>query len=287
MAAGIVESLVLGLLSFVIIEMVSLIYYSMFIAEKNYEHNEFMKNVTEYSIKLHDMNSSFYEICRDSHGENDLFVTYAKKELDVLYTTLRRAANQKEFTISSDYMINVSGVFVAFSQTTDKTLKMTFPIFSSDVAVFTSSAESHFFEVLHQMVERSEVDAVKVMVVLEDKKLLSKGFVQKLFDYYHAIPNYSCKYAFLSDFQNVCNSNGVSSQFIDFGIYGPKMLFVTEQYAPVHKGTYYKDESKIHHYARLFDETWNSDFITKANPSSNTTLVALADFRYPGGDGVE
>ena len=75
----------------------------------------------------------------------------------------------------------------------------------------------------------------------------------------------------------VCDTNGISSQFLDFGIYGPKMLFITEQYIPTHKGTYYKDETKVKHYHRLFDEVWNSDAITRPNPSNCTSKIDLSD----------
>lgn len=53
--------------------------------------------------------------------------------------------------------------------------------------------------------------------------------------------------------------------------------FVSYCYLPIHKGTYYKDETRVRHYTRLFDEVWNSDVITKANPSNNTTHVELAE----------
>ena len=54
------------------------------------------------------------------------------------------------------------------------------------------------------------------------------------------------------------------------------MMYITEQYVPVHKGTYYKDEAKIKQYHRLFDEVWESDTITHPNSSQCNTPVELS-----------
>lgn len=269
-------ALLLGCSTFIITELITLVFYSISYTKQQLEDEKFMDNISEYSHLLHDINRFFYFINKDSHGDNDLFVTYAKKEIDKLHSTLSKAANQKEFSISSDYIINASGVFDAFSQTSDKTLKMTFPIMVADGALFTSQADVHFFEVLKDKVATNVVTQVNVIVIIETKDLESREDVKKLFDFFSAERKYSCKVAIKKDFETVCDTNGISSQFIDFGIYGPKMLFITEQYTPSHKGTYFKDETKVKHYHRLFDEVWGSDSITYPNPSQNTTSVPLS-----------
>lgn len=261
-----------------IIELISLVFYSISYTIQKRQDDEFMENITEYSKMLYDINRDFYIVSKDSHGPHDLFVTYAKKEIEKLNSILSKAANQKEFSISSDYIVNANGVFDAFSQVTGKkVLKMTFPIWKEDNAIFTSQADIHFFEVLKLKMDSKEVDGVEVILIYDDKKLLDRSDVKKLLNFFSAEEGYTCKVALLNDFKAVCESNGVSSQFVDFGIYGPKMLYITEQYLPIHKGTYYKDETRVRHYTRLFDEVWNSDVITKANPSNNTTHVELAE----------
>lgn len=269
-------SLILGCSTFIIVELISLVFYSISYTHQKIEDEKFMDNITEYSQKLHEINRFYYQISKDSHGEQDLFVTYARKEIEKLYVVLGNAANQKVFSISTDYIVNAGGVFEAFSQTDKKILKMTFPICIADNAIFTSPADMHFFEVLKAKVDSKQVDAVKVIVILEAETLLEREDVKKLFDFFKAAPNYECKIAAKIDFETVCESNGINSQFIDFGIYGPKMLYVTEQYVP-HKGTYYKDETKIRQYHLLFDEVWTSDVITRPNPSSNNTEIALTE----------
>ncbi len=269
-------SLILGCSTFIIVELISLVFYSISYTHQKIEDEKFMDNITEYSQKLHEINRFYYQISKDSHGEQDLFVTYARKEIEKLYVVLGCAANQKVFSISTDYIVNAGGVFEAFSQTDKKILKMTFPVYSTDSAIFTSPADMHFFEVLKMKVDSKQLDVVKVIVILDAEELLKNKDVNKLLDFFKAASNYECKIAFKTDFETVCESNGINSQFIDFGIYGPKMLYVTEQYVP-HKGTYYKDETKIRQYHLLFDEVWTSDVITRPNPSSNSKSITLTE----------
>lgn len=270
-------SLLLGLSTFIVTELISLVFSSISYTRQKLEDEKFMDNISEYSHLLHDINKFYYDISKDSHGDKDLFVTYAKKEIEKLHNVLSTAANQKEFSISSDYFINADGVFDAFSQSSDKILKMTFPVMTADGALFISKADVHFFEVLKAKVKSNIVKSVNVLVILDDKTLLERADVKKLLDFFSAECNYNCKIVYKSDFEIICDTNGVSSQYIDFGIYGPKMLYITEQYVPVHKGTYYKDETKIKHYQCLFDEVWYSDSIAFQNPSTNKNSVELTE----------
>ena len=60
---------------------------------------------------------------------------------------------------------------------------------------------------------------VKVIVILENNDMEAREDVKKLLDFFCATDNYSCKIAIKKDFEAVCDTNGVSSQHIDFGIY--------------------------------------------------------------------
>jgi len=270
-------SLLLGCSTFIIIELIALVVNAVDFHDQKNEHDKFMENINEYSTMLQEINNYYYEVSRDSHGENDLFVEYAKKEIEKLNNMLRVAARQKEFGISSDYILNASGVFDAFSVSTDKTLKMIFPIYDVDNAIFTSPADSHFFDVLQREVAKGTLNFVQVIVVSESENTLSKDCVKKLLDFFNAEPKYECRICLLDTFRTVCDTNGVPSQFVDFGIYSDKMLFVTEQYVPIHKGTYYKDVNRIRLYSKLFDEIWGSDILARSNPSQNGQRLKVAD----------
>jgi len=270
-------SLLLGCSTFIIIELIALVVNAIEVSDQKKEHDNFMEDINEYSTMLHEINSFYYDVSRDSHGQNDLFVTYAKKEIEKLNNTLRLAANQREFSVSSDYILNAAGVFDAFSKSTSKVLRMTFPISDEDDAIFTSPADSHFFEILQKEVEADVLSSVQVIVIAETPNTMGKDCGKKLLDFFAAEDKYECKICLEDTFKSVCDTNGVPSQFLDFGIYGDKMLFVAEQYIPIHKGSYYKDTNRIRLYTQLFDEIWKSDILADNNTSTNTTAIKVAD----------
>jgi len=276
-------ALLLGFSTFMVIELIVLVINAVDFSAQRRDYDLFMENINEYSTMLHEINNYYYEISRDSHGSNDLFVTYAKKEIEKLNNTLRVAANQKEFSISSDYILNAAGIFDAFLVSTEKTLRMTFPILGTNEAVFLSSADSHFFEVLQKEVIDGALNLVQVIVIVKNENTFQKEEVKKLLDFFAAESKYECKLCKLDTFKSVCDTNGVQSQFVDFGIYGNKMLFVTEQYTPIHKGTYYKDSNRLRLYIKLFDEIWNSDVLVRQNTSINNTPIKIAELMTYGG----
>jgi len=62
----------------------------------------------------------------------------------------------------------------------------------------------------------------------------------------------------------------ISSSQLDFGIYGPRMLFKVETYDP-YTGSYTKNEAEVQRYRKLFDEMWNFASITHDLPDANSS----------------
>jgi hypothetical protein len=66
------------------------------------------------------------------------------------------------------------------------------------------------------------------------------------------------------------------SNYIDFGIYGDILLFLTEQYEPEIIGVFTKNRTQIQHYRHLFDSMWGSA-IARKNPSTAVERVTLEE----------
>ena len=49
----------------------------------------------------------------------------------------------------------------------------------------------------------------------------------------------------------------ISSSQLDFGIYGPRMLFKVDSYDP-YTGSYTKNEAEVQRYRKLFDDKRNT-----------------------------
>ncbi len=233
------------------------------------EENHFLKVTNPYTLKLQEINEYFSNIIRDSHGSKDLFLITCSKSIDNLHSLSREASIDKKIEISSDYVINVNGVFEALNVTKDKTVKMTFPIIEIKGNIIATPEDKKFFEAMYEKTQSDEISAIEILVIISNEDLLENEKLKKLFDFYASNKKYECKYVLQSDFIEVCENNRIPTSSLDFGIYGSKILFVVEKLTP-YSGIYYKDDQKIKCYTELFDQIWTFSAMTKSNPSTIT-----------------
>ena len=243
------------------------------------EENNFLKTTNPYTLKLQEINEYFSNIIRDSHGSEDLFLVTCSKSIDNLHSLSREASIDKKIEISSDYVINVNGVFEALNVTKDKTVKMTFPIIDFKDDIIPTPEDKKFFEAMYEKTQSNEISAIEILVRIPNEDLLDNEQLKKLFDFYSANKKYECKYILQRDFIEVCKNNKIPTSSLDFGIYGSKILFVVEKLIP-YSGIYYKDDQKIKRYTELFDEIWTFSAMTKTNPSTiaNGKSISPKDF---------
>jgi len=272
------QSITLSILTFITIEFLNVLYYLYTIKFEQKKSEKYWKSYDEESVKLANMNIFYSDILKDSHGENDLFVSYAKKEISNLASRLRDAAEKKIMRISSDYLIYIEGVFDAFNITDKKIPKFTWHITQAQNKIFTSPPDAHFFEVTIDMIKKKRIEKIQVLVILESEKILEEENVKKLFSFFNSEHGYECRYVLESVFTEICNSNGMIIPTLEIGIYGPKMLFTVEK-ASVHEyqGVYTKDQERVNLATRIFNQTWNSESISNTNPIPADNSITCKD----------
>lgn len=261
------ETIVVTMLSFLCAEYISHSFIEKskyFTAKREYS---LLEHLNKWTGKLYEMNDYCKTILDNSHGERDLFVVNCDRSIDKLYYTLRTAAVDKKVEISSDYIVNSVGVFEALNMTNEKVVELTFPIDSVENGLLKTPEDKKFFETAYKMVEVGLVEKIRVLLLLGENIDLSDKRLVALFDFYNNTNGFAGKYIKEEDFKNACESNMISSTQLDFGIYGPKMLFRVDQYEP-YKGVYTKDEDIILRYHKLFDEVWNFESITHDLPGT-------------------
>lgn len=259
------QSVSTTLLVFLCSELIILIWKIGKIKYYQQEENNFLKHVNPYSQKLESINKFYYNILKNKHGNNDLFVVTCSKAIDNLYILTKQADIENKIRISSDYLINVRGVFDALNATDDKTVKLTFPISKIESSIISGSEDRKFFETIYKKIANKEVNKLQILIILDEEELINNEQIQALFKFYASNKNYYCKYILKNDFLSACENNMIPKTSLDFGIYGSKMLFVVENQIP-YEGVYYKDELIIATYDKMFDEIWNFESITNDNP---------------------
>ncbi len=238
-----------------------------FSAKKNYS---LVEQANDWTGKLYEMNEYCKSIIENSHGSQDLFITSCKKNIDNLHYVLQLAARDEKIEISSDYIVNSDGVFDALNVSDEKVVELTFPIDQLKDGILRTAEDKKFFETAYKMVQLGVVKMIKVLLILGDDDFIHDYRLKALCKFYDTNQGFEGKYISKADFAKACESNMISSSQIDFGIYGPRMMFKVESYEP-YKGIYTKNEAEVHRYRKLFDEMWNFASLTHDLPETGVS----------------
>jgi hypothetical protein len=245
------------------------------IAAREIREEELWTLVEECDKELLCMRSCFVQIARESYGPRDLFVTHFKKEIHQLAEKIKGVAERRELRVQADHFLNVDNVLDAFQGASELIWRYTWPI-DDRHKLFDEHAWKRYFDTTVKMAEQGHIKEIRTVLVLDDPGLIQNPRVQKLLDFFHTNKGFECYTINRRDYRSICADNGVPPIYIDFGIYGDILLFLTEQYEPEIVGLFTKDPTKIEHYCRLFDSMWGSA-IARRNPSSVVQPVSLEE----------
>ena len=238
-----------------------------FKARKEYS---LVEEANDWTEKFFDMNEYCKTIINNGHGQQDLFLISCKKSIDNLYYVLQMAARDEKIEVSSDYIINSVGVFDALNVSDDKTVELTFPIDEVCHGILQTAEDRKFFETSYRMVQSGRVEKIKVLLILGEESFINDSQIIALCNFYDSNPGFEGKYISKTDFVKACESNMISSKQLDFGIYGPRMLFKVESYDP-YTGGYTKNAAEVQRYKKLYDEMWNFASMTHELPGGSSS----------------
>lgn len=216
------------------------------------------------------------EISKMAHGGKDLFVAHFMKEIHNLADKIKNAAEKQELRTASDFYIKAEDIFDSFLGDPNPVLRYTWPIGDTD-RLFEEPAWWRFFEVTASMAEQKKIKGVHAILVLDGSQSKELSRIQKLLDFFKTNTGQECRIIKSDAFERICRENSIPTNYLDFGIYGERMLFRSEQYAPEYIGVYTKDSGIIRSYSIFFDTLWNSPAVMEKNPSKAATQVTTED----------
>jgi hypothetical protein len=245
-------------------------------ADKVIKNNNEWKVENSCDIELTNIRNYFHQLTQDSYGPRDLFVGHYLKEIRKISNSIREAAEKKEVLVQADHLLSVDNVLDAFQGDDDRIWRYTWP-FSDDSVLFSEVPWKRYFEVTATMLQKKKIKGIRALFIIKDHSLLVGARFCKILDYMSCTPGMDCRIILKDVFQVIAKDNGISPEYPDFGIYGKKLLFITSQYEPVTMGVFIKEEKQIDKYIRLFDTIWDSQSITKKNPSQNRKCITLQE----------
>jgi len=222
----------------------------------------------ECDLKLFNMQGYFHKIIEDSYGPNDYYVKRFLRDLTRIETELKDAAERKEIRARNEHFLSVSDVLGAFGSDPQRVYRYTWPI-GPEGLLFNVPAWRRFFQLTASMVKDGQIRKVRIIVIVDAIHDAERKEVRTLLDFYRATPGFECKVIIADDWRVIAADNSVSPHNMDFGIYGSRLLYVTEEeHAPEIVGVFSKNSDQIDRYTRLFEAIWSSQAIARDNPSN-------------------
>lgn len=226
--------------------------------------------------ELSNIRSSFTKIAEGSYGKRDLFIAHFMKEFRRLSNKIRNVTEKQELRVVADHFLSVENVLDAFSGDDERIWRYTWPLTVGE-KLFDELPWKCYFEETAKMLNEKRIKYIRSILILDNLTLIKDSRIEKLMDYFHSNQRMDCRIISNDVYQKICSDNELPTRYKDFGIYGRRLLFRTEEYEPEIIGTFSKDVNLISNYVSLFDVMWNSDSVTRKNPSTVTEIVPLED----------
>jgi len=270
------DEFILGILLFIAFLLIDIFWLANKIAAREAREEQLWTFQEACDKELLCVRACFVQIFRESYGTRDLFVTHFAKEVHQLVENVKQVAERRELRVQAEHFLNVDNVLDAFQGDSERIWRYTWPIEGTQ-RLFDELAWKRYFEKTVRMVDAGEIKEVRSVLVLSEPQLVQSPRVKKLLDFFHTNRGFLCFTVNRQDFRAICADNGMPANYIDFGIYGSRLLFLTEQYDPEIIGVFTKDSTRIRHYCNLFDSMWGSPSVAKKNPSKCDTKVTLEE----------
>jgi hypothetical protein len=270
------EQFLFGTLVFTILILFDILCILALSTAHQIQASELWRMSGEGDYELANIRANYLQIAKQSYGEKDLFITYFKREFVELGRIIKEAAENGRLQVSKNHFTSADQVLAVLYGEDDPVWRCTWEI-DVDERLFGDLPSRRYCEVSHKMLHQKAMKETRTVFILDDITLIKAPRIAKLLDFYQTNDGYDCRIMNRADYEALCLDNGIPSQSSDIGIYGSRLLFVTEQYGPPTIGVFTKDSESISRYRGFFDTIWDSHSVAVSNPSAAKKKVSLEE----------
>lgn len=271
------DEVLLGSSLFVAFLLLDILWVTSRLAARNSREDSLWIIRDECDTHLRNISQSYARLLRDAYGSSDLFVGHFRSAVRRLEQSITEVAESRRLRVQADHFLNVDNVLDAFQGDSELIWRYTWDINDGSDRLFDELAWRRYFERTADMVRGGQIKEVRTILVLDDANVTSAPRIEALLRFFRTHSGFSCCTVLKEDFRTLCNDSDVPGKCIDFGIYGRRLLFLTEQYEPSVTGVFTKDQALIERFCRLFDSMWGSPSVAKPNPNRGTDTVTLEE----------
>jgi len=261
------DKLALALLLFLVSHMLNVVHIVSKIASQQARERELWSIWEEGERDLSNIRACFSKLVSGSYGPRDLFVAHFRREFEELARLIHDAAQKNEVRVIAEHFLSVDNVLEAFREDDEPVMRYVWPIAAGD-KLFDDHAWRSYFEATTKMARQKTIKWIRAILVVDSYELVKTPRLGALLSFFRGEKGLDCRLIREQDFKVLCSESRMPGAYLDFGIYGTRLLFRTEQYVPSIIGLFTKDPGLISQYTALFDRMWSSASITTANPST-------------------
>jgi hypothetical protein len=214
---------------------------------------------------LNSIRTFYGTIVKRGYGETDLFVHHLLTQMERLAETANDAAKKNEIRVEDLHLSRAELVASAFSGD-ERTLRYTWKVNYSD-RLFDDLHWRKYFELTLALVDSGDIFEIRTLLVVESKEHIQLRRIQKLLEFFSRRSSLNIKMVLKSEYEILAGDNRIPESCLDFGIYGSRLLYQAEKYAPKSIGIWSKDEVAIKRFTTFFDSLWEANSIVVAGPA--------------------
>jgi hypothetical protein len=228
----------------------------------------------EGDVILHNIRKHYREIAADFYGDTDLFKDYFQARFSDLAALLQSAAERKELLVKDFHFHRTDLLLSAFAGDRSGVLRYVW-ILRSGEPLFDKKWE-HYCDQIVKGATEGAIKEVHVLLVLGEGVSNKDRVIQELAGFYEFAKGHDYRLVDEATYNHQKDDSRLETDYIDFGVYGQRYIYLTLSYGNVTSGRFCKDVAVIDRYTKFFDRVWDSPSATKL-PKSSLVRVKLPE----------
>lgn len=207
------------------------------------------------------------------HGKSDVFVAQVLADMGHLASVAVEAANKGVLRVTERHFASSQMLLDAFGES-ERLLRYTCRVNPSEQLFSDPIWRQHFVLTSSLAISRA-INEIRAVILVDQHSHIDAPHVKKVLEFFATQEGLNAKVVVTGDYDACAADHGISSAWVEFGIYGDQLLYQAEGYAPVSVGSWCKDAIDINRFGRFFDSLWNTQ-IALNNPASPAQKVSLS-----------
>lgn len=257
------QQLLLTIISFVIPLIIQNAIHLRSLLEVATVESRRLRMKTQADIKLISIQNSFHRIVESSAGDEALFCEFYQNEFATLEEHIRDADEKGQLRMEAAHYYMTPAVLSLFDLPDTNWFKDVFII--SDINDIFDTHSLNYFNGLIRKLREKKLVSIESLFVITGEIIADDNPLDLLLRFYHRENGMDYRIIDQAIYYELFRDSRLPEEYVDFGIYGQRVMFRTITYEPTTTGVFTRNRDAIEKYKRFFENCWNSPSAYKIN----------------------